>query len=53
MDDTIQRALDHGHTIDITTTGSRTGQPRRIELAFHNLDGRIYITAYPRGVPEA
>jgi deazaflavin-dependent oxidoreductase (nitroreductase family) len=43
----IQRALRHGHTIDITTTGRVTGQPRRIEIVFFNLGGRIYITGLP------
>ena len=47
MDDTIRRALDRGHRIDITTTGRKTGTPRRIELVFHNLDGRIVISGIP------
>jgi deazaflavin-dependent oxidoreductase (nitroreductase family) len=48
MDPTITRALARGHTIDITTTGRRSGLPRRIELVFHNFDGRIYISGSPR-----
>ena len=47
MDDRIRQTLDHGQTIDITTTGRRTGQPRRIEIVFHNIDGRIYISGMP------
>ena len=47
MDDSIERALRRGHTIDITTNGRRTGQPRRIEIVFHNIDGRIFITGSP------
>ena len=47
MDDSIQRALRRGHTIDITTTGRRTGKARRIELVFHNIDGRIIISGSP------
>lgn len=47
MDAHIQQALSHGHTIDITTTGRRTGVPRRIEIVFHAFDGRIYITGIP------
>jgi deazaflavin-dependent oxidoreductase (nitroreductase family) len=47
MDDTIHAALDRGHTIDITTTGRRTGKARRIEIVFHNLDGRIVISGVP------
>jgi deazaflavin-dependent oxidoreductase (nitroreductase family) len=52
MDDRIQRALSCGHLIDITTTGRRTGKPRRIELVFHNFGGRIYISGMP-GFPRA
>lgn len=44
----IQAALERGHTIDITTTGRRTGRPRRIEIVFHNIGGRIYISGIPR-----
>jgi deazaflavin-dependent oxidoreductase (nitroreductase family) len=47
MDDSIRRALRRGHTIDITTTGRRTGRPRRIELVFHSIDGRIVISGSP------
>lgn len=47
MDDRIRRALSRGHLIDITTTGRRTGRPRRIELVFHNLEGRIWISGLP------
>jgi hypothetical protein len=46
-DPRIEHALRRGHLIDITTTGRRTGRPRRIELVFHNLDGRIYISGRP------
>ena len=47
VDQRIVQALAHGHTIDITTTGRLTGAPRRIEIVFHNLDGRIYISGIP------
>ncbi len=47
MDEAIRRALSHGQTIDITTTGRRSGRPRRIEIVFHNFDGRIYISGLP------
>ena len=43
----IARALSRGHTIDITTIGRQTGQPRRIELVFHNIDGRVIISGLP------
>ncbi len=48
MDERIRHALSRGHTIDITTTGRRTGLPRRIEIVFHNIDGRIVISGSPR-----
>jgi deazaflavin-dependent oxidoreductase (nitroreductase family) len=47
MDDETRRALARDRTIDMTTTGRVSGQPRRIEMAFSNLDGEIYITGTP------
>jgi deazaflavin-dependent oxidoreductase (nitroreductase family) len=47
VDDRVRPALRHGQTIDITTTGRRTGLPRRIEIVFHNFGGRLYITGRP------
>jgi deazaflavin-dependent oxidoreductase (nitroreductase family) len=48
MNEQIRRSLSRGHRIDITTTGRKTGQPRRIEIVFHNIDGRLIITGSPR-----
>jgi hypothetical protein len=48
IDDRIRHALSRGHRIDITTTGRTSGRPRRIEIVFHNFDGRIYISGLPR-----
>jgi deazaflavin-dependent oxidoreductase (nitroreductase family) len=47
MDDRIRQALTRGRTVDITTTGRRSGQPRRIEIVFHNIDGRLYLSGMP------
>jgi deazaflavin-dependent oxidoreductase (nitroreductase family) len=47
MDDSVRRALSRGHLIDITTTGRRSGKPRRLEIVFHVIDGRIYISGMP------
>lgn len=47
MDGDIRQALETDRTIDITTTGRKSGEARRIEIWFHNLDGRIYITGMP------
>jgi deazaflavin-dependent oxidoreductase (nitroreductase family) len=43
----IDLALERGQTIDITTTGRSTGRPRRLEIVFHNIGGRIYISGIP------
>jgi deazaflavin-dependent oxidoreductase (nitroreductase family) len=54
VDDAIARALAIGpdsapaeYTIDITTLGARSGTPRRIEIWFHRVDGRWYLTGMP------
>jgi len=48
MDDRIKNALQgRDVVIDITTIGRRSGAPRRIEIWFHNIDGRIIITGKP------
>ncbi|MCU0478762.1 MAG: nitroreductase family deazaflavin-dependent oxidoreductase [Chloroflexi bacterium] len=47
MDPAITAALDRGGVIDITTTGRRSGEPRRIEIVFHNVGGRIVISGMP------
>ena len=47
MDERIKQALANDRVIDITTVGRQSGQPRRLEMWFHNVDGRIYITGMP------
>ena len=39
--------LDGRRPIDITTTGRRSGEARRIEIAIHNIDGRLFISGTP------
>lgn len=34
-------------TVDITTTGARTGQPRRIEIFFYRALGRWFLSSTP------
>ena len=46
-DAAIRRVLRHGQTIEITTTGRRTGMPRRIEIALHSFGGRLYLSGMP------
>jgi deazaflavin-dependent oxidoreductase (nitroreductase family) len=50
----VLHALDIGpdssvaeRTIDITTLGARSGIPRRVEVWFHRVDGRWYLTGMP------
>ena len=43
----ISQALSRGHLVDITTTGRLSGKPRRIEITFHNIGGRLYISGMP------
>lgn len=47
LDEHVTRALSRGHTIDITTIGRRSGQPHRIELVFHNIDGHVVMSGLP------
>lgn len=47
MDDRIRDALERGGIIDITTTGAKSGAARRIEIAFHYIDGKYFITGRP------
>jgi deazaflavin-dependent oxidoreductase (nitroreductase family) len=43
----IDEALQGVHTVDITTIGRKSGTPRKLEIVFHNIDGRIYISGVP------
>ncbi len=47
MNDQIRRALTQGQIIDITTTGRNSGEARRIEIVYHVIDGRIFISGMP------
>jgi deazaflavin-dependent oxidoreductase (nitroreductase family) len=48
VDDATRAALNHSQLIDLTTTGRRSGRPRRIEIFLHHDDGRLFITGMPR-----
>ena len=48
MNDAIRTALARGGLIDLTTTGRTSGEPRRIEIVLHAIDGRIVISGMPR-----
>ena len=47
MDERIQRALENDRTIDITTTGRNSGQPRRIEIWRYRYNGRTFLSGSP------
>lgn len=47
MEATLRAALDRSQVIDLTTTGRRSGEARRIEIFIHNLDGRLVISGMP------
>jgi F420H(2)-dependent quinone reductase len=43
----LLKALMSGLTCDITTTGRTSGLPRRIEIWYFVIDGRVYLTGTP------
>jgi deazaflavin-dependent oxidoreductase (nitroreductase family) len=43
----IDRGLLGVQTVDMTTTGRKSGKPRKLEIVAHNIDGRIYISGMP------
>ncbi len=47
MDAKIKQALAADRTIDITTIGRKSGLPRRIEIWYHQVEGRLFITGLP------
>lgn len=47
MDSSVGAALDRGQLIDITTTGAKTGRPRRLEIVLHNFNRHLYISGMP------
>ena len=48
MKEEITRALQTDQTIDIITTGAKSGLPRTTEIWFMNIDGRIIICGTPK-----
>jgi len=48
VDDKVREALSRPMTVvDISTTGRKSGQERRIEIVMHKIDGRLYISGQP------
>ena len=52
MNEEISNALKTDQTIDIITTGAKSGLPRKIEIWFTNVGGRIIICGTPGGSGE-
>lgn len=48
MNDDVSEALYRSQLIDLTTTGRRSGLPRRIEIFLHEEAGVLFITGMPR-----
>lgn len=47
MQERIVQALKQDRVIEITTTGRKSGQPRRFEIWFYYIDSGIYIAGLP------
>ena len=47
MADDVREILTEGELVDITTTGRKSGEARRIEIRLHVLDGRFYLSGRP------
>ena len=47
MDDAVLQALEVDRNVDITTTGRKSGQQRRIEIWCHVVDGAVYLSSMP------
>jgi deazaflavin-dependent oxidoreductase (nitroreductase family) len=47
IDERIEQALMRDRTIDITTIGRKSGQPRRIEIWSYPAGGRVYLSGRP------
>ena len=48
MNERTFNALHRSQVIDLTTTGRRTGRPRKIEIFLHDKDGLLFISGMPR-----
>lgn len=53
MDEAIRAALSRNGVIDLTTIGRRSGEPRRIEIYLHSIDGRLIVSGIPARSPRA
>src|SRR5687768_6693148 len=47
MQPAARDSLRRSQLVDITTTGRRSGAPRRIEIGIHPIGGRLWISGMP------
>jgi deazaflavin-dependent oxidoreductase (nitroreductase family) len=47
LDEAAKRAIETDRTIDITTIGRNSGEPRRIEIWRYRYDGRTFLSGSP------
>jgi len=47
VDGRVEEALGRSRTVDITTTGAKSGRPQRIEIWTWIADGDVYLTGSP------
>jgi len=47
LEEKIIHALQHDLVVDISTVGRKSGKIRRIEIWFHHIEDRFYITGIP------
>jgi deazaflavin-dependent oxidoreductase (nitroreductase family) len=47
MDERVKQALENDRTIEITTTGRHSGEPRRIEIWMYRYEGRTFLSGSP------
>ena len=47
LDPKINQALSNVTVVDITTTGRKSGEPRRLEIVSHPIGGKLYISGMP------
>lgn len=52
MNEEIREALRKDRTIDIITIGAKSGLPRRVEIWFTNIKGRIIICGTPNATGD-
>jgi deazaflavin-dependent oxidoreductase (nitroreductase family) len=47
LDEAVQLALENDRTVDITTAGRNSGEPRRIEIWRYRYDDRTFLSGSP------